>query len=160
MLTDCIAELELLALGLQPELEACEVSGTTFFSSLESKHSQNAHHQGAEEVTFRKRFPSLPRDSSFDQACRRCQRSIPSGECRRVPTCRCIAIHFCPHRRFDWYVPVQVQADATSSDVQGLETSNLLPLQYWPGRQGPRMRLLGTRLARLAVLPPWHRSVT
>jgi hypothetical protein len=53
---------------------------------------------------------------------------------------------------------VQVQADASSPDVQGFETSDLLPLQHWTGRKGTWLWVLGSWLARLAILHEWNRS--
>eukprot|EP00951_Prasinocladus_malaysianus_P032143 scaffold311616_cov30-Prasinocladus_malaysianus.AAC.1 len=38
-------------------------------------------------------------------------------------------------------------------EIIGPEASGLLPLQHRPGRQGPRLRLLGPHVACLALLP-------
>ena len=38
------------------------------------------------------------------------------------------AVHLCPRGTVDRYVPLQVSLDETGANVQGLETSHLLPL--------------------------------
>ncbi len=49
------------------------------------------------------------------------------------------------------HVPVQVQADEADPHVQRPEARDLLPLQHWAGGEGAGLRLLGARLAGLAL---------
>ena len=41
------------------------------------------------------------------------------------------AVHLCPRGTVDRYVPLQVSLDETGANVQGLETSHLLPWLGW-----------------------------
>ncbi len=46
--------------------------------------------------------------------------------------------------------------DASSAHDEGLETSDLLPIQYWSGRQRARMWFLGPWLASVVVFHAWN----
>ena len=70
-----------------------------------------------------------------------------------VAASRWPAVYFLPRGTADGYLQVQVQADEADPHVQRPQTRHLLPLQHWRCGQGPRLRLLGSHLARLALLP-------
>lgn len=56
--------------------------------------------------------------------------TVPAGQCGCLPAGRWSAVHLCPCGSTDGHVPVQVQAYASNSHVQGPEAPHLLPLQY------------------------------
>jgi hypothetical protein len=68
---------QLLALGLQ----------------LQPQARQDAHHQGAQEVTLRQRLPPDARDPAPDEADGGQQRAVPPRQRRRLPARRRPAVH-------------------------------------------------------------------
>mmetsp|Transcript_19442 Transcript_19442/g.63360 ORF Transcript_19442/g.63360 Transcript_19442/m.63360 type:complete len:256 (+) Transcript_19442:1842-2609(+) len=120
---------------------------------LQPEAGQDAHHQGAQKVALRQRLPPLPRDPAADEAGGRLARAVPAGQHRRLPAGRRPAVHLRPRGPAHRHVPVQVPADASDPHVQGPEAPDLLQVQHGPRRQGARLRHLGARLARVALLP-------
>ena len=98
------------------------------------------------------RRPGHPEPAPSPPAAAPPHATVPVGQRRRVPARRWAAVHLRPRRSAHGDVSLQIQADEASADVQGSETFNLLQVQHWPSRQGPWLRILGTGLARVAVL--------
>mmetsp|Transcript_3144 Transcript_3144/g.9018 ORF Transcript_3144/g.9018 Transcript_3144/m.9018 type:complete len:230 (+) Transcript_3144:1820-2509(+) len=119
---------------------------------LQLEAREDADDEGAEEVALRQRVPPHARDlETYQISCGFCG-PVPLGERGRVSIGGRSPVHICPCRPADGHVPLQVPPHAPGAHVQGPETFNLLPLQHGPGRQGPRLRLLGAGVAGVAVL--------
>lgn len=72
----------------------------------------------------------MSRNSTSHKAHHRFARSISFEQCGRLSAVRWFAVHFRSCRSIDWNVSLQIQIDATDSNVQRFEAFGLLSIQH------------------------------
>nr|CAH7714038.1 unnamed protein product [Callosobruchus chinensis] len=117
--------LDWVEAGLQKESEL-----SAFGLQLQPEASENFDHEGEEEVSFRKRFPSMQRNPASHQADHRFACSIPIEQRGCIPASGWLAVHFRSRWTTDRHVQIQVQVDETDQNVQRPEAFDLLQIQY------------------------------